>query len=107
MPVSRLDEMVAAVTKERLVLDLSCRGRDGKYYVVTDKWQTFTDFGQESPQPSQPAPAHVSVGLPHPPVCILVSLLASRIRAALSDCGACSAMSAWSPTKLTKVVGTV
>ena len=43
--VSRLDEMVAAVTKEKLVLDLSCRVRDGKYFVVTDKWQTFTDFG--------------------------------------------------------------
>lgn len=41
---SRLDEMVAAVSKEKLVLDLSCRCRDGKYYVVTDKWQTFTDF---------------------------------------------------------------
>jgi hypothetical protein len=37
--------MVAAVSKEKLVLDLSCRVRDGKYFVVTDKWQTFTDFG--------------------------------------------------------------
>ena len=41
----RLDEMVRAVGRERLVLDLSCR-RDaagGAYYVVTDRWQTFTE----------------------------------------------------------------
>jgi phosphoribosylformimino-5-aminoimidazole carboxamide ribotide isomerase len=33
---------VKAVGKERLVLDLSCRARDGQYYVVTDRWQRFT-----------------------------------------------------------------
>lgn len=32
-----------AVGKERLVLDLSCRKRDGSYYIVTDRWQKFTD----------------------------------------------------------------
>ena len=26
-----------------MVLDLSCRKKDGKYYVVTDRWQTFTN----------------------------------------------------------------
>ena len=31
------------VGKERLVLDLSCRKKDGKYYIVTDRWQKFTD----------------------------------------------------------------
>ena len=35
--------MVKAVGKERLVLDLSCRKRDGDYYIVTDRWQKFTD----------------------------------------------------------------
>ena len=40
---SRLDAMVAAVGREHLVLDLSCRKRDGRFYVVTDRWQTFTD----------------------------------------------------------------
>ena len=30
------------VGKERLVLDLSCRKRDGFYYIVTDRWQKFT-----------------------------------------------------------------
>ncbi len=35
---------MAVVTKDRLVLDLSCRLKDGKYFVVTDKWQKFTDL---------------------------------------------------------------
>ena len=39
----RLEELVAAVGKERLVLDLSCRKRDGEYYIVTDRWQKFTE----------------------------------------------------------------
>jgi phosphoribosylformimino-5-aminoimidazole carboxamide ribotide isomerase len=26
------------------VLDLSCRKRNGRYYVVTDRWQTFTSM---------------------------------------------------------------
>ena len=37
-----LKNMVKAVGKKRLVLDLSCRKRDGDYYIVTDRWQTFT-----------------------------------------------------------------
>lgn len=40
----RLDELVGLVGRERLVLDLSCRKRDGRYYVVTDRWQKFTDL---------------------------------------------------------------
>lgn len=43
MDSSRLDEMVKIIGKERLVLDLSCRQRDGNYFVVTDRWQKFTD----------------------------------------------------------------
>lgn len=39
----RLQEMVNAVGKDRLVLDLSCRMRDGQYVIVTDRWQKFTD----------------------------------------------------------------
>ena len=31
------------VGKEHLVLDLSCRKRDDKYYIVTDRWQKYTD----------------------------------------------------------------
>ncbi len=38
----RLRSMSEAVSKERLVIDLSCRVKDGVYYVVTDRWQHFT-----------------------------------------------------------------
>ena len=41
---ARLNELVAKVGRDRLVLDLSCRKRDGAYYVVTDRWQKFTDL---------------------------------------------------------------
>ena len=41
---NRVRALVAAIGKERLVLDLSCRVRDGKYWVVTDRWQKFTEF---------------------------------------------------------------
>jgi phosphoribosylformimino-5-aminoimidazole carboxamide ribotide isomerase len=39
----RLRALVCAIGRERLVLDLSCRLRDGEYFVVTDRWQHFTD----------------------------------------------------------------
>ncbi|GMI20693.1 hypothetical protein TrRE_jg6269 [Triparma retinervis] len=43
----RLETLVRLVGKERIVLDLSCRRRgedgEGPYYVVTDRWQTYTD----------------------------------------------------------------
>lgn len=39
----RLHKLVAAVGKERLVLDLSCKEKDGQYFIVTDRWQTFTE----------------------------------------------------------------
>ncbi len=39
----RLQAMVAAVGRDHLVLDLSCRKRDEGYYIVTDRWQRFTD----------------------------------------------------------------
>lgn len=39
-----LKELVSEIGKEHLVLDLSCRAKDGTYYVVTDKWQNFSDF---------------------------------------------------------------
>ncbi len=37
-----LRRMIRAVGKNRLVLDLSCRKKDGQYYIVTDRWQKFT-----------------------------------------------------------------
>jgi phosphoribosylformimino-5-aminoimidazole carboxamide ribotide isomerase len=39
----RLDQLVAVTGRDRLVLDLSCRKKDGEYHVVTDRWQTFTE----------------------------------------------------------------
>ena len=40
-----LEKLKAAVGKERIVLDLSCRSKeDGRYYVVTNRWQTFTEI---------------------------------------------------------------
>ena len=42
----RLDlllELCGKIGKEHLVLDLSCRKKDGSYYIVTDRWQNFTD----------------------------------------------------------------
>ena len=41
---ARLDELVKAIGTERLVLDLSCRKRGESYFVVTDRWQKFTDL---------------------------------------------------------------
>ncbi len=62
---ARLEELVAAIGKDRLVLDLSCRKKnvasglrpdqsshrldtttktDSKYFVVTDRWQKFTEL---------------------------------------------------------------
>ena len=38
-----LEKLVTAVGRERLVLDLSCKEKDGQYLIVTDRWQKFTD----------------------------------------------------------------
>lgn len=38
-----LEKMKAAAGRDRLVLDLSCRKKDGAYYIVTDRWQKFTE----------------------------------------------------------------
>jgi phosphoribosylformimino-5-aminoimidazole carboxamide ribotide isomerase len=39
----RLSKLVAVVGKKHLVLDLSCRKRGSDYYIVTDRWQKFTE----------------------------------------------------------------
>jgi phosphoribosylformimino-5-aminoimidazole carboxamide ribotide isomerase len=41
---NRLEALSSSVGKKRLVIDLSCRKRDGMYYVVTDRWQKFTSM---------------------------------------------------------------
>lgn len=37
-----LENLERTVGKSHLVLDLSCRKKDGVYYIVTDRWQKFT-----------------------------------------------------------------
>jgi phosphoribosylformimino-5-aminoimidazole carboxamide ribotide isomerase len=44
LDMDRLKRLVDTVGKERLVLDLSCRKRGSDYFVVTDRWQNFTDL---------------------------------------------------------------
>jgi len=40
----RLARLSHRVGPGRLVLDLSCRVRDDRYWVVTDRWQNFTEL---------------------------------------------------------------
>lgn len=37
-----LKKLEKSVGRKRLVLDVSCRKKDGQYYIVTDRWQKFT-----------------------------------------------------------------
>lgn len=39
-----LEKISHAVGREHLVLDLSCRMKNGEYIIVTDRWQKDTDF---------------------------------------------------------------
>jgi phosphoribosylformimino-5-aminoimidazole carboxamide ribotide isomerase len=43
----RLRAMTKALGKERLVLDLSCRRRGDQYFVVTNRWQQWTNVTVE------------------------------------------------------------
>lgn len=40
---ANLEKLVSKVGKEKIVIDLSCRKRDGRYYIVTDRWQNYTE----------------------------------------------------------------
>ena len=40
----RLEELVKTIGKDKLVIDLSCRKRGENYFVVTDRWQKFTEL---------------------------------------------------------------
>lgn len=37
-----LEKLKKEVGKEHIVIDLSCRKKDGVYYIVTDRWQNYT-----------------------------------------------------------------
>lgn len=39
-----LERLLSAVGRSHIVLDLSCRKKENGYYVVTDRWQQFTDM---------------------------------------------------------------
>ena len=39
---SHLEKLAQKVGKDKVVVDLSCRRRDDKYYIVTHRWQRFT-----------------------------------------------------------------
>lgn len=39
----RLKKLAKAVGRRRLVLDLSCRKKNNVYYIVTDRWQKYTE----------------------------------------------------------------
>ena len=41
---TRLSRLNQKIGKKHLVLDLSCRKKDGKYWVVSDLWQKFTNL---------------------------------------------------------------
>ncbi|PVH24623.1 phosphoribosylformimino-5-aminoimidazole carboxamide ribotide isomerase [Sphingobacterium corticibacter] len=40
---SNLDSLVKSIGKDKLVLDMSCRKRNGEYYIVTNLWEKFTN----------------------------------------------------------------
>ncbi len=41
--MDHLKALAAMIGPKHLVLDLSCRRKDNDYYIVTDRWQKFTD----------------------------------------------------------------
>jgi len=41
--MEHLEKIRQEAGREHLVLDLSCRMKDGDYYIVTDRWQKFTE----------------------------------------------------------------
>jgi phosphoribosylformimino-5-aminoimidazole carboxamide ribotide isomerase len=43
LDLEKAERLSRLAGRERLVLDLSCRRREGDWVVVTDRWQTFTD----------------------------------------------------------------
>lgn len=42
--LDHLEKIQNVIDKKNLVIDLSCRKKEGKYYVVTNKWQKYTQF---------------------------------------------------------------
>ena len=43
LSIDRLRKLVQGIGREHIVIDLSCRLKGDDYYVVTNRWQTFTE----------------------------------------------------------------
>lgn len=56
LALDRLEQLVARVGQQRLVLDLSCRRRGNDFWVVTNRWQTFTELAVTRPTLESLAP---------------------------------------------------
>lgn len=39
----RMERLKNEAGRDRVVIDLSCRKKEGDYYIVTDRWQKFTE----------------------------------------------------------------
>eukprot|EP00127_Corallochytrium_limacisporum_P001950 Clim_evm105s88 gene=Clim_evmTU105s88 len=64
LSMDRIVEMENVVGKDRLVLDLSCRKRDDKWFVATNRWQTVTST-EVSPATIKQLSEHCSEFLIH------------------------------------------
>ncbi|KAF3930068.1 hypothetical protein ABW19_dt0204249 [Dactylella cylindrospora] len=42
--LERLQELSSTIGNDRLVVDISCRRRDNRWFVAMNKWQTITDM---------------------------------------------------------------
>ncbi len=46
--IGNLKKLSSVTGREHLVIDLSCRRKGNDYYIVTDRWQKFTDVKLDS-----------------------------------------------------------
>lgn len=94
----RLAEMVQTVGPKRLVLDLSCRRRvpGGPFYVVTDRWQKFTDL-EVNAQTLRDLAVHCDEFLIH---AVDVEGMQSGV-----ECELVVALGRWSPIRVTYAGG--
>jgi phosphoribosylformimino-5-aminoimidazole carboxamide ribotide isomerase len=44
LDMNNLNRIISEVGKDRLVIDLSCKERNGKWVAVTNRWTVFSDF---------------------------------------------------------------
>ena len=44
LDMEKLNSLLKSIPKQNLVIDLSCRKKGDDYYIVTDRWQNFTNM---------------------------------------------------------------